>query len=102
MTVTNVTTLTVQPDGWDQMMENTKAANKIMEKYGARNARLLLPVAGAEASGIVHSVFETDDLATLGKILDSIYADADMQALMRKGAETTSWTSSILMDLPLS
>ena len=58
-------------------------------------------VAGAIPSGTVHSTFEADDLASLGKVLDSIYADADMLAMMQSGT-AVSWTSSILGELPLS
>jgi hypothetical protein len=45
MAAMNVTTLTVQPAGWNQMVENHKKAKVILEKHGARNVRLLAPVA---------------------------------------------------------
>jgi hypothetical protein len=101
MGVMNVTTLTAQPGGWDQLVENTQKAKVILEKYGARNVRLLAPIAGAEPAGTAHSVFEADDLATLGRILDSIFADPEMLALMQSGAESATWTTSILGDLPI-
>ena len=100
MPVTNVTTLTVNPGGWDEMMENTKKAKVILERHGGRNVRLMVPISGGGPSGTVHNTFEVDDLAALGKVLDGIYADPEMVALMMKGAESASWESSILMDLP--
>jgi hypothetical protein len=100
MAVISVATLT-SGDNWEQFLEANKKAKAILEKYGAKNVRLLAPVAGAEPSGTFHSTFEADDLATLGKILDSIYADPDMLALMMSGA-SSSWTSSILGDIPLA
>jgi hypothetical protein len=100
MAVINVTTLRVNSaEGWGQMVANHNKAKVILEKYGARNVRLLVPVAGAEPSGTAHSVFEAADLATLGKILDSIYADPDMITVMMSGAESASWTSGVLMEL---
>jgi hypothetical protein len=101
MPVTNVTTLTVQPGGWDDMLENVKKAKAILEKHGARNVRLMVPVSGGGPSGTAHTTFEADDLAAVGKVLDSIYADPEMVAVMMKGAESSSWESSILVDLPL-
>jgi hypothetical protein len=101
MPVTNVTTLTVKPGGWDEMMENVKKAKVILERHGGRNVRLLVPVSGGGPSGTAHSTFEADDLAGVGKVLDGIYADPEMVALMMKGAESASWESSILAELPI-
>ena len=100
MPVTNVTTLTVKPGGWDDMLENSKKAKKILEKHGGRNVRLMVPISGGGPSGTAHSIFEADDLAALGKVLDGIYADPEMVAVMMKGAESATWESSILVDLP--
>jgi hypothetical protein len=101
MPVTNVTTLTVQPGGWDDMLENVKKAKVILERHGGRNVRLMVPVSGGGRSGTAHTTFEADDLAAVGKVLDGIYADPEMVAVMMKGAESSSWESSILVDLPL-
>jgi hypothetical protein len=86
--------------GWDEMLENIKKANVILERHGGRNVRLMV-VSGGGPSGTAHSIFEADDLAALGKVLDGIYADPEMVAVMTKGAESASWESSILMDMPL-
>jgi hypothetical protein len=102
MAVVNVTTMTVKPGGWTKMVEDSKKAKAILEKYGAKNVRLLVPISGAEPSGTAHSTFEADDLAALGKVLDSIFADPDMIALMTSGAETTSWVTSVVGDLPMT
>jgi len=101
MAALDVTTLTVQPAGWNQMVENHKKAKVILEKHGARNVRLLAPVAGAQPAGTVPVVWEADDLAALGKIMDPIFADPEILAIMQSSADTTSWTSSILGDLPM-
>jgi len=100
MAVISVATLTIG-DSWEAFLESNKKAKAILERYGAKNVRLLAPVAGAETSGTFHSTCVADDLATLGKILDSIYADPDMLALMQSGA-SSSWTSSILGEIPLA
>ena len=103
MTVTNVTTITVQgTDGWNQMMENTAKAKAILEKHGVKNFRLLVPVSGGSASGTVHNSFEVDDFATLGRVLDAIYTDPDMIALMTSAGDSSSWVTSVLMEIPLS
>jgi hypothetical protein len=102
MAVTNVTTITVHDlAGWDLMMENSKKAKVVLEKHGAKNVRLLVPISGATPSGTVHSTFEADDLAALGKILDGIFADPDMVAVMRSAGESSSWVTSVLGDLPI-
>ncbi len=46
-------------------------------------------------------VWPAEDLAALGKIMDSIFADPEILAIMQSTADTTSWTSSILGDLPM-
>jgi hypothetical protein len=100
MAVINVTTLrTHSAEGWGQMVENHAKAKAILEKHGGRNVRLIVPIAGAEPSGTAHSTFEADDLASLGKILDSIYADPDMIALMTSGGESATWTTSVLLEM---
>lgn len=102
MAVTNVTTITVQDlAGWDLMMENCAKSKVILERYGARNVRLLVPISGATPSGTVHSTFEADDLASLGKIVDGVFADAEMQAIMRSGGSSSSWVTSVLAELPI-
>jgi len=101
MPVTNVTTLTVQAGGWDDMLENVKTAKAILERHGGRNVRLMVPVSGGGPSGTAHTTFEADDLAAVGKVLDGIYADPEMVAVMMKGAESSTWESSILVELPL-
>ena len=100
MAVANVTTITVQNlDGWNQMMDGYQKSKAILEKYGAKNVRLLVPVSGGGPSGTVHSIFEADDLAALGQILNSIYVDPEMIAVMQAAGDSTSWVSSILMEL---
>jgi hypothetical protein len=101
MPVTNVTTLTVRPGGWDETVENCKKAKAILERHGGRNVRLMVPVSGGGPSGTAHTTFEADDLAGVGKVLDAIYADPEMLAVMMKGAESASWESSILVEMPL-
>ena len=101
MAVISVSAITVAPDRWDEFMADSKKAHVIMEKYGAKNVRILAEVAGATPSGTVYSTFEADDLAALGKVLDLIYADPDILAMMQSGA-AASWTSSILAEVPVS
>ena len=100
MAVISVGTITVADGRWDEFIEDNKKSKAILERYGAKNVRLLAEVAGATPSGTVHTTFEADDLASLGKILDGIYADPDMLAMMQAGA-AASWTSSILGEIPL-
>jgi hypothetical protein len=101
MAVISVATITVAPGRWDEFIEGSKKAKTMLEKHGAKNVRLLAELAGAVGSTAVHSTFEADDLAALGKVMDSIYADPDMLALMQNGT-AVSWTSSILGEIPLS
>ena len=100
MAVISVTTLTVGP-GWDQFMDDQKKAKAILEKHGAKNVRLLAEVAGSVPSGTVHSTFEADDLGSLGKVLDAVYADPEILGMMQDSS-ATSWTSSILGEIPLA
>jgi len=98
MAVVNVSTITVADGRWEQFLEDSKKAHVIMEKYGAKNVRILAEVAGSTPSGTVHSTFEADNLAALGKILDSVYSDPDILAMMQSSA-AASWTSSILAEV---
>jgi hypothetical protein len=100
MAVISVATITVAPGRWDEFVDGSRKAKAILEKLGAKNVRLLGELAGAVGSSAVHSTFEADDLASLGKVMDSIYADPDMLALMQNGT-AVSWTSSILGEIPL-
>ena len=61
----------------------------------------MVPVSGGGPSGTAHTVFEADDLTAVGKVLNAIYADPEMVAVMTKGAESATWETSILMDLPI-
>ena len=99
MAVISVTTLTVGPD-WDKFLEDQKKAKAILERHGARNVRLLAEVAGATPSGTMHSTFEAENLESLGRITDAVFADAEILAMMQNGS-AASWTSSILGELPL-
>ena len=100
MAVISVATLTAG-DSWEAFLDSNKKSKIILEKYGAKNVRLLAPVAGATPSGTFHSTFEADDLAAPGKILDAVYADPDILEMMQSGA-SSSWTTSILGEIPLS
>jgi hypothetical protein len=102
MAVMSVTTMTVKPGGWDKMVEDAKKAKVILEKYGAQNVRLIAEVAGATPSGTAHTVYEAADLAALGKVLDSVYADPEILAMMTSASENMTWTTSILGEIPLS
>jgi hypothetical protein len=101
MAVISVTTLTVAPDRWEQFVEDNKKSKAILERHGARGVRLLAEVAGAVPSGTVHLTFEADSLQALGKIMDSVFADPDILAMMQSDV-TVSWTGSILGEIPLS
>ena len=56
-----MTTLTIKPGGWDDMLENVKKAKAILERHGGRNVRLMVPVSGGGPSGTAHTTFEADD-----------------------------------------
>jgi hypothetical protein len=100
MAVISVTTLTVAPGNWDQFLEDNKKGKAILERNGAKNVRYLAEVAGSMPSGNVHLTYEADDLTSLGKIMDAVFADPEILAMMQDGA-TTSWTGSILGEIPL-
>ena len=54
-------------------------------------------------SGSVISTFEAYDLAALGKVLDAVYADPEILAMMQSsGSSGVTWTGSLLADIPLS
>jgi hypothetical protein len=100
MAVISVTTLTVGAN-WDKFLEDQKKSKAILEKHGARNVRLLGEIAGSVPSGTMHSTFEADNLESLGKITDAVYADPEILAMMQNGS-AASWTSSILGEIPLA
>jgi len=102
MNVISVTTMKVAAGGWDQTVGNHVKAKPILERHGAQNVRLLVPLAGGAESGTVHLVFEAADMASIGKVTDAIYSDPDMQTLMRSGADITTWTTSLLGEVPIS
>jgi hypothetical protein len=101
MTVVSVTTLPTQPGtSWEETLEGHRKAKAILERHGAKNVRLLVSLTGAQPVGTAHSVFEADDNAALGKVTDAIYTDPEMLALMNSGG-ASSWTTSVLVDIPL-
>jgi len=100
MAVVSVTTLTVVADRWDQFIDDNKKSKAILERHGAKKVRLLAEVAGSVPSGTLHLTWEAADMAGLGKIMDSVFADPDILAMMQSGA-TVSWTGSIMGDIPL-
>ena len=103
MTVLSVTTLNLAGGRWDEFVESQKTSKAILEKHGAKNVRLLAEIAGSMPSGSVISTFEADDLAALGKVLDAVYADPEILAMMQSsGSSGVTWTGSLLADIPLS
>ena len=81
-------------------MEENKKGKAILEKNGAKNVRYLAEVAGSTPSGTVILTYEADDMTSLGKIMDAVFADPEILAMMQSGT-TMSWTGSILGEIPL-
>jgi hypothetical protein len=103
MAVLNVATLSIPASAWNETLETCKKAKGILEGLGAQDVRFITPIAGGAPGGTVHSTFEAPDLASLGKVLDAMYTNQDMIALMARGSELgVTWQSSILAELPLS
>ncbi len=101
MTVVNTTTLTFTAGGWDKLVEDVTKSKAILERHGAKNVRLLVPVSGPMGAGTAVTTLEADTHADMGKIMDAIFADPDMIAMMMSTEGATSWTASTFIDIPL-
>jgi hypothetical protein len=103
MTAITVTTVTLKPGRYNDYYEQVaRKAKPILERWGAKNVRLLGGMSG-ETTGTVAFVMETDDFAAAGAISDKAMADPDISAMMRSspdgpmaGYQTTQW-----VDIPL-
>jgi hypothetical protein len=106
MAVVGVAQLTVRPGHWPDFIENMKQSKKILETCGARNVRLLAPLAGPEPSGTVAFTFEAEDLAAWGTINQTYYSDAAAMDLMTTATApdgpVVSHIISVHGDVPLS
>jgi hypothetical protein len=101
MAILNVTTLTVPGSAWNETMEDLKKASPILEKAGAQDVRILSPIVGGGPTGTLHQVWETGDVATLGKVLDSVYTNDEILGMMMRAGELgVTWQNSILADMP--
>ena len=105
MAVVSVTTVNVKPDRYEDFLEMTRKANAILEKSGAKNLRLLAGLSAGEASGSLVTIYEAEDFASQGAVVDRFLADPEGMAIMTAinstAGPTAGLQSSLWIDVPV-
>jgi hypothetical protein len=103
MGVVSATTLMVRPGRFEDFLPDARKGKALLEKYGAKNLRLMTAVVAGEATGSVILTYEVDDLTSFGAVFDKSLADPEVVELMTitdassiSGSQTTVW-----VDIPL-
>ena len=83
-------------------MEWLRESKTIVERFGARNVRLLSAVVAGEATGMIAFITEVDDFAANGAMSDGFMSDPEAASKMASsfgsiaGHQTALW-----VDVPL-
>ena len=105
MTVLNVFIGQPKPGRYDDVVEMSRTANKVIERHGAQNIRTVAATVSGAAYGNIVSVCEFDDLEAWGGWLDAVLADEEIVTLLGqlRGENTPYLTQStgVVMEVPL-
>src|SRR5690349_14608889 len=103
MAVMSVTILQVKPGRYDDYLAVTARADKMLEKAGAKNIRLIVGLTAGEASGSMVPTWEADDFTSHGKVTDAFFANGGAELLAELGGADSpilGWQSSTYVDVP--
>jgi hypothetical protein len=81
MTVIVATTMTLKPGAYPALLEQHGQSKALLERFGARNIRLMGSI-GGDAGGALAMSMEFDDYASHGKFTDAMLADPDGLAML--------------------
>jgi hypothetical protein len=103
MAVVTTTIVQVKPDRFQDWLDVMRKVNPIMEKAGAKNTRVLAGLVAGEATGTVAVLYETDDFASAGAMMDKTFADPEIQKSLAlgEGNPMIGWQTSQFIDVPL-
>ncbi len=105
MAVVSTTTITIKPDKYEAFLATSRDAKAILERCGARNVRLLGTLVAGEATGSFVTVWEADDFAAYGAVMDRFLADPDglalLMATVTTDGPTAAFQGSVWVDIPL-
>jgi len=87
MSVLSVTTLAIKPDRYEEDLATTKGSKSILEKWGAKNVRLIVGMSGQQAASIVLT-HEADDFTDAARITDKFLTDPEGLAGMMESGTT--------------
>jgi hypothetical protein len=88
MAVVTVSTFTVKPDRYEDLLANARKFKAGFEKAGAKNIRLLAALVAGEGTGSMAFIMEADDFAANGAVFDNFFGDPEAQALMATTASS--------------
>ena len=105
MAVVGVSTFTVKPDRFEDELEEARKAKTLLEKIGAKNFRLLAAMVAGEQTGSLAMIYEADDFAGWGALMDKFLGDREGMALMAvintTGGPVPGFQGAIWVDVPL-
>jgi hypothetical protein len=105
MTVVNVYMAQPKPGRFEDALELNRAAKKVLERHGAKNARVLVGAVSSAAYGMIVNSCELDDMEAWGAFYDGVMADDELLAMMAQvqGANTpyTTQSISVVSEIPM-
>jgi sugar phosphate isomerase/epimerase len=105
MTVIQTTVMTTKPDRYEEFVTSVRKSKAILEKYGAKNVRLMAGMVGGAGLGSFALAAEYADFAAAGKGLDKFLNDAAaveiMQTSTGEAGGTATVQSSMWIEIPL-
>jgi hypothetical protein len=105
MAVVSVTNITIRPGTYEAFLDTNRNAKKILERCGAKNLRLLGTLVAGEATASFAMIWEADDHASYGAVMDKFLADTEGLALLMESnsadGPTASFQGSLWSDIPM-
>lgn len=105
MAVVSVTNITIRPGTYEAFLETSRQAKAILERCGAKNFRVLGTLVAGEATSSFSTVWEADDYASYGAVMDKFLGDTDAMNLLLEansaGGPTASFQGSLWSDIPM-
>jgi hypothetical protein len=105
VTVLNVFIGQPKPGRYDDVVEMSRSANKVVERHGGKNTRTSAALVSGAAYGNIVSTCEFEDLEAWGAWLDAVLVDEEIVALLGqlRGENTPYLTQStgVIMEVPL-
>ena len=105
MAVVSVTNITIRPGTYVAFLETSRKAQAVLERCGAKNFRVLGTLVAGEATSSFATIWEADDYASYGVVMDKFLADAEAMSLLLESnsadGPTASFQGSLWSDIPM-